>query len=234
MKFVKPYVFVFIVVFAVGYKAPTGFRKTFRYFKISCSSDSKTCAKPFCYIKNSRNDSTFSAGCDWIRNIAKPLASFLCSNCFINYWHYFSLSQYQITISYRSLSRYRQIIKTPKFDICALLDICVKIDNNVTFEVPEIAIFNQTFVKKFVYDTKSGYERNYNNQKIHRCPLERNFFQVYNFSSNLKHDFEKLLPNGDYRYEHKVLTEDDETIFAASIYETFKTQEESFIWIIPV
>lgn len=102
------------------------------------------------------------------------------------------------------------------------------IDNNATFEVPEIALFNQTFVKTFLLKAKSDYEET-NPQKLHRCPLDRDFFKFYNFSSSSKYDFEKILPNGDYKYEHKVLTDDDENIFAVSIYETFKTEEDSFI-----
>ena len=50
-------------IFLVHLKPREGFEKSYRYFKISCSSSNKTCIKSFCYLKNTRNTSTFSAGC---------------------------------------------------------------------------------------------------------------------------------------------------------------------------
>ena len=58
-------------IYLVQLKPREAFKKTFRYFKISCSSTNKTCNKPFCYLKNTRNDSKFSAGCDVIKKVNK-------------------------------------------------------------------------------------------------------------------------------------------------------------------
>lgn len=53
--------------------------KSFRYFKIACSSSNKSCIDPFCYIKNTRNDSTFSAGCKHLNKVYKVnVSSVLC------------------------------------------------------------------------------------------------------------------------------------------------------------
>lgn len=78
MKRVALFVSVCILAFSVGYKPPVGFKKTYRYFKINCSTSNKTCIKPFCYIKNSRNDSTYSAGCEITRNVTTAFVGFSC------------------------------------------------------------------------------------------------------------------------------------------------------------
>jgi hypothetical protein len=61
-------VWILFIVFVVSVAKPReGFKKSYRYFKITCSTSNKTCVNPFCRIKNSRNESTYSAGCDLIK-----------------------------------------------------------------------------------------------------------------------------------------------------------------------
>lgn len=50
-----------------------------------------------------------------------------------------------------------------------------------------------------------------------------------NFSSNNKFDFETLMLDGDYRYEHKFWSDEGENIFQKTVFEKFKTGEDSFL-----
>lgn len=139
-----------------------------------------------------------------------------------------SLSQYQVTVSYRTLSRYRQIYRTPKVDVCPFLDIFMDIKNKRNFKVPAFSFYNESFIRENVIKYQADFER-LNPNMMQRCPLKRDFFKTYNISSSNKQAFETILPNGDYRYEHKVWSDDDENIFTKTVYETFKTEEDSFI-----
>lgn len=68
---------MFIIMASTESRPHEGFKKSFRYWKITCSSSNKTCSKPFCYIKNTRNDSTYSAGCDFVnKNVTKLYLKF--------------------------------------------------------------------------------------------------------------------------------------------------------------
>lgn len=73
MKLVSNLTVAIIFVAALA-KPLKEFEKTYRYYKITCSSSNKTCIKPFCYLKNSRNDSTFSVGCD--KSLCKKMQDF--------------------------------------------------------------------------------------------------------------------------------------------------------------
>ena len=65
-------------------------------------------------------------------------------------------------------------------------------------------------------------------ERIHECPLHRDDLKAYNVLSLQKHDFEKIMPEGDYRYEHKVFADDDDNIFTKTVFERYKTGEKSF------
>jgi len=60
-------------------------------------------------------------------------------------------------------------------------------------------------------------------EKLHPCPLLRDDLKDINVSSSIKQDFEKMLPHGEYRYDHKFWNEEDDLIFFKSIYERFNT-----------
>lgn len=83
-------IWVIGVFLACAFAKPReGFQKTYRYFKITCTSSNKTCVNPFCFIKNSRNDSKYSAGCD----IIKPI-----NELYVIFWTFRFFSSWQLII----------------------------------------------------------------------------------------------------------------------------------------
>lgn len=67
------------------------------------------------------------------------------------------------------------------------------------------------------------FKRNYQSDSISPCPFQSFHLNHKDFSSNNKKDFEKLLPHGDYKYDHKVWSDDDGNILTISVYERFNT-----------
>jgi hypothetical protein len=95
-------------------------------------------------------------------------------------------------------------------------------------DLPLYGVFNSSMVKKLLKDAINYHEK-YIDGGVQPCPLHKNYFKIFNFSTYAKNDFEKILPNGDYRYEHKYWNDQDENIFTKTVYERFKTMEDSFI-----
>jgi hypothetical protein len=89
--------------------------------------------------------------------------------------------------------------------------------------IPQIGVFNKTFIREQIVKLSEKLA-----QGIHLCPLVQDDFKEFNYSSEGKQDFEKTLPDGDYRYEHKYWNDEDENIFTKTVYERFKTGEEAF------
>ena len=216
-------------VFLVHLKPREGFKKTFRYFKITCSSSNKTCNKPFCYLKNTRNTSTFSTGCDVIRPVFKIYVGQHYVNNEIKI-KLPSFKQRQTVVSFRFLHLYRQVFAWPAYEFCIYANMSAlyksgKFDTIQTF--PLVGVFNESFIKervKYVFDRVNAEHP----EKFHPCPLQRDDLKLLNFSSNNKHDFERTQPDGDYRYEHKYWNDEDENIFTHTVYEQFKTGEYAF------
>lgn len=95
-------------------------------------------------------------------------------------------------------------------------------------KIPAVGVLSESSIRELI----EMYMNNKNEESFHNlhpCPLQVDDMRVYNYSSNRKLDFEKLQPDGDYRYVHKFWNDDDENIFTATIYERFKTGEVSFI-----
>ena len=65
-------------------------------------------------------------------------------------------------------------------------------------------------------------------EKVYLCPLQHDDLKLFRSSSSNKFDFEKIQPDGDYRYEHKYWTDDDENIYTNTVNEMFKTAEDAF------
>ena len=95
-------------------------------------------------------------------------------------------------------------------------------------EVPSVGIYNETFVRSRLVEFFTTLKRSYPD-KLHPCPVHRDDLKFFNFSSTQKIEFEKILPDGDYRYERKFFNNDDDNIFSFTVYEKFVTREPSFI-----
>ena len=94
--------------------------------------------------------------------------------------------------------------------------------------MPLVGVFNESFVREGIKSIFENAIAKYP-EKVHPCPLRRDDLKFFNFSSNNnKFDFEKIQPDGDYRYEHKFWRDDDENIFTHTVYEKFKTGEDAF------
>jgi hypothetical protein len=114
----------------------------------------------------------------------------------------------------------------PTFDMCALMNLTENYGKtNATAVIPQVGIFNQSFIKQQI-DVLHENTREYFPEKFHPCPLKVDDLTVFNYSSILKNDFERTLPDGDYRYEHKYWTDDDENVFTKVVYEKYKTGED--------
>lgn len=94
-------------------------------------------------------------------------------------------------------------------------------------KLPKIGVYNESFVANELINLKGRFDEE-GSDAFHPCPPNRNDFKQFNFSSNTKMDFEKIMPDGDYRYEHKAWNDDDENVFTKIVYERFKTGEDSF------
>jgi hypothetical protein len=97
-----------------------------------------------------------------------------------------------------------------------------------TVNLPQIGIFNQSMVAN-LWARLVDYIQKYDSEKLKPCPLTNHDINMYNFSASIKQDFEQILPSGDYRYDHRLWNDEDENIFSKSVYERFKTMEDSFI-----
>lgn len=194
--------------------------KSFRYFKIACASSNISCIDPFCYIKNTRTDSTFSAGCKHLNKIYKVNVSSLL-------WYEsdstLQIFQYLISVSYRYLTNYRHIFSFPKVELCYFANLTQKTEAGL----PLPSIFNNTFSWDWALPLIQQMKEMYP-EKVHPCPFEGLEFQFYNFSSSNKMDIEKSLPSGDYRYQHTFFNDEDSLMFQTTVYEKFITGENSF------
>ena len=126
------------------------------------------------------------------------------------------------------MQQFRQVFKWPHFEVCSFMNITnfMKLGDDIKSKIklPLVGIFNDSFVR----DTAQVFYDQEDPQKRHPCPLLKDDIKRYNYSSSKKFSFEMLQPDGDYRYEHKVWSDEDANIFTATIYEKFKTGEESF------
>ena len=123
-------------------------------------------------------------------------------------------------------AQYRQVFKWPKLEMCAFFNISEffhpdKIDS---IKLPGVGIFNNSIVKSQVLKAMERTDR----YKFHPCPVSEDFFYYVNVSSQIKMDFETILPDGDYKFDHRYWTDDDETVFRNIVYEKFKTMEDAF------
>jgi hypothetical protein len=121
------------------------------------------------------------------------------------------------------------VFKFPQVEVCSIADSILSVNNeNIhNFTVPMFGIYNQSFIRDRIVEAKETFNRRFPG-RLHQCPLQRDDFKLYNISSYIKNDFEKILPDGDYRYEHKFWNDDDENIFTVTVYEAFKTGEPAF------
>lgn len=103
----------------------------------------------------------------------------------------------------------------------------MKIKDNSNFKAPAIGIYNDSFIRGNIYKFQADFE-SINPDKLHRCPLKRNLLKEFNISSSNKLEFETVLPNGDYKYQHKIWNDGEDNIFTKTVYETYKTDEDSF------
>lgn len=94
-------------------------------------------------------------------------------------------------------------------------------------DVPKIALYNISFMKRLILETRNSVVNRFPD-KLHSCPLHRDDAKVFNVSSHYKNFWETSFPDGDYRYEHKVWTDDDDAVFNVTICERFKTGEDPF------
>lgn len=136
--------------------------------------------------------------------------------------------QAQAVVSFRFLTNFRQVFAYPKIEMCQFLNLTGINPDDVTMDkVPMVSIFNQTSSLQWGLRMRNFWINAFPD-KFHSCPLYGDDFKFMNFSSNNKHDLEKMMPDGDYRYEHKIWNDDDDLIFQAGIYERFKTGEAAF------
>ena len=77
--------------------------------------------------------------------------------------------------------------------------------------MPLFGVFYESFVREVIKSIFENAIAKYP-EKVHPCPLQRDDLQFFNYSSNDKIDFEKIQPDGDYRYEHKFWSDGDENI----------------------
>jgi hypothetical protein len=98
-------------------------------------------------------------------------------------------------------------------------------DPEASFDIPQVGIFNQSFVLQEAIKSLKRAKNKYLS-KFHPCPIRADDFKVINYTSTDKNDFERTLPDGDYRYEHKYWNDDDDNVFTSTIYEQFKTGED--------
>jgi hypothetical protein len=119
---------------------------------------------------------------------------------------------------------------TPKADLCSFLNLSTAIQKEGidSVKLPGYGVFNNTMVKN-ILEGFYQYHEKYVPGGISTCPVNRDYFKIYNYSSSIKNEFEKILPNGDYRYEHRIWNGQDDNIFTKTVYERFKTMEDSFI-----
>ena len=94
-------------------------------------------------------------------------------------------------------------------------------------KLPRIGLFNSTMVRTVMNMVKK-FVRKSNSTALHPCPMINGDLSVFNVSSYIKHDFETIMPDGDYRYEHMYWNDEDELVYKKTVFERFKTMEESF------
>jgi hypothetical protein len=98
-------------------------------------------------------------------------------------------------------------------------------DPDASFDIPQVGIFNQSFIlEESIRIFKNTQEKHFS--KFHPCPMRVDDISVINHTSTEKIDFERTLPDGDYRYEHKYWNDDDDNVFTKTIYEKYKTGED--------
>jgi hypothetical protein len=92
---------------------------------------------------------------------------------------------------------------------------------------PDVGIFNTSMLENIVYRFIL-YLSETAPKRIAPCPLVKDWLNDYNISAYIKQDFERILPDGEYKYEHRFWNDRDENIFTKTVYERFKTMEDAF------
>jgi hypothetical protein len=121
------------------------------------------------------------------------------------------------------------VVQYPRVEICGFLNATSSFKQGTeTMKLPQLGIFNQSMIAN-IWRRAIAYLQEYDHEKLKPCPLMNHDINMNNYSASIKQDFEKILPDGDYRYEHRMWNDEDENIFSKSVYERFKTMEDSFI-----
>jgi hypothetical protein len=90
--------------------------------------------------------------------------------------------------------------------------------NNLT--MPMLHRFNSTFNMQYLNGLAKIGIRNYNKSSV-GCPIKGKDFQFFNYSGKMPH--EKNYPRGDYKYEHRLYTDDDEELYKMTVYEHYES-----------
>ena len=123
-------------------------------------------------------------------------------------------------------AQYRQVFKWPLLELCAFLNISdfLHPDKIDSVKLPGIGVFNNSMVKGQVLKAMETFDKD----QLHPCPLSKDFFYRTNQSSLQKMEFETILPDGDYKFDHSYWTDDDAQVYRFVVYEKFKTMEDAF------
>lgn len=114
------------------------------------------------------------------------------------------------------------------FEACQFLNLTRFNEENLMDQnLPGIAIFNKSLVHDIILEVIKILKK-LAPEKLHPCPLTGDFFHFLNYQSDWKQEHEKIMPDGDYRFDHKFWNDEDEKVFEFNVYETFKTREKSF------
>jgi hypothetical protein len=122
------------------------------------------------------------------------------------------------------------VITTPRIEYCSYLNfshLAFQEVNESAINLPLMGNLNNSVVLNIVKIGRDFYKETAP-WKLQRCPLHEDFLTDLNFSANMKQEFEKFFPSGDYRCVHRFWNSKDDNIFTKFIYERFQTMEDSF------
>jgi hypothetical protein len=125
-----------------------------------------------------------------------------------------------------SRTQFRQVLKFPLFEICSMLKQISGLEKGLNSSV-EFPVINGFSVQDMLFYLKSYYEENFP-KKLKPCPITNDFVTDLNVSAYIKHDFEKSLPSGNYKYVHRIFNDEDANIFTKIVFESFKTNTKKF------
>jgi len=160
-----------------------------KYTSFKCSGSGRTVTNLTCGVKSySRESTVLNLAFNVIKQIDQLyVRNFTFVVAFTRLTHF----QIEYTLFYRQLGNFRQVIKTPKLELCELI-------KNVFQEGP----FNN-MVRVLLAASSNA---------IKPCPYPIGPFQMFNYSGKKANMSFAVIPNGEYKTTLKFSNDDDDNI----------------------